>query len=265
MNYQRNPLLRRILSVLLCVAMLLAYVILPVRAQENGTEETAVEPVAKQLTAGEVRLFTKHFNAYTPGETVLILGGWLQTLAGYANYGSLNTMYDEHVHITNLLSRRDVLQLGGDGMKVSASYNEDGSVTLTQTASTYHYAQMNYGVSVDLAANPYIYVRYSNRAYFNAIIHYDVNGVDHAARISYIAAGSENDYAPTEGGVIVADFAQYLRNQGQYPANGNLTINSVQYFVSGRHCYRPGCDAAGVPLCAGVRCFCRKARAFLHQ
>lgn len=252
---QAHP-FRRVLAVLLCVAMLASYVVLPSSAADGETTASTVTPVRKQLTADTTdddKLHIQNFNAYTSGQSSLIIGDWLQSFAdsGKEVYASLKTMYDEHVHFTNLMPLHGRLQFDAEltdngSMSATPNYNTDGSVTIRNNISgtqTYSYAQMNYGVTVDLVANPYIYLKYSSTESFNAIITFlDTSDEPVSVRISRIADNTDADYGENANGEIFVNFAEYLRNAigtdgvalgNQYPASGKLTIANVQYYVSG--------------------------------
>ena len=123
------------------------------------------------------------------------------------------------------------------GESVWDYYNDDGSVTLYNTADGADYSwpsgYMEFENTVDLNATPDLHLNFRCDYGFNGEITYlDETGAAHTVNLSTLAGLATTDF--TAGTYdLYLDFASYVEQQGHMPADGIVKLTRVTYYVVG--------------------------------
>lgn len=135
----------------------------------------------------------------------------------------------------NLMPRQGVTTsidgyLGSTGI-LTPTYNADGSVTLTNSGTSWPGVKTVYNTTVDLNATPVLHYDISGivpgtHTGVNAMIYYNGGSL----QLSSLVTGSVNDLDVNQKGRV--DVRAYMRSKGIFPSDGKLQISYVAICVA---------------------------------
>lgn len=176
MDCKKGMSFRRVLAMVLCIAMLCSYIVLPVSAEETAADAVPTEKVT--ITYWNVNYYAP--NADGTDAPMLVHSQWLQHLADDSNTQIRSFLQTEGRHYTALMPAKGELvtenngwQGNGGDKDVNAEFSDDGSVKLTNLSGYWPYGSMTGSVVIDLNLTPYLYLEYSGNAEFNFIFTYN--------------------------------------------------------------------------------------------
>ncbi len=110
-----------------------------------------------------------------------------------------------------------------------------GGVDMYKGGDGYYWPNMlcTYQTSVDMSKTPYLNISHTSTAYLGVdLIFRDANNVTHEVRVSQIANGTDEDFAPGNY-TIVANVGNYLYANYSMPSNSIVNIEALRFFVVG--------------------------------
>lgn len=211
---------QRILSLLLCAAMVCSYIVLPVGA------EAADGVPSEKFSLGVDNIF-----AYQADEVVLNQGDWVSYRADNGNASLHDFLENEAQQYVDLMPREGKTYWS-DAVRetcAKAEFHEDGSVSVVNYYSlpefSWPYVYTQPSVAIDLELTRWLYFTYEATNYFNVVLDYTYNGT------AYSKKPQTSDYSP------VSEATTYCVDLHAVTGltSGKIVLTQCKFYTSGSY------------------------------